>query len=74
MYAESSFEVTEENLEHLSEQGLVLKVQSIAGHKFVLDVTDYTLKALWHVFEAVEASWEPLKKLMKAIKQASEKG
>ncbi|ETW04761.1 hypothetical protein H310_03909 [Aphanomyces invadans] len=64
MYAESNFEVTEEILDQASEQGMVLKVQSIAGHKFVQDVTDFMLKVLWRGFEAIEASWEPLKKLM----------
>ncbi|ETW06567.1 hypothetical protein H310_02784 [Aphanomyces invadans] len=32
---------------------------------FVPDVTDFVLKVLWRGFEAIEASREPLKKLMK---------
>ncbi|ETV71538.1 hypothetical protein H257_13201 [Aphanomyces astaci] len=37
MYAEVSFEVTEEILEHASEQGI------ITGHKFAPDVNDFML-------------------------------
>jgi hypothetical protein len=64
MYAESSFQVTEEILEHVSEQGIVLKVKSISGHRFVPDVKDFMLQVLWEGFEDIESSWEPLKKLM----------
>ncbi|ETW08837.1 hypothetical protein H310_01341 [Aphanomyces invadans] len=62
MYAESSFEVTEE---HVSEQGIMLKVRSIAGHKFVPDVNDFMLEVFWEGLEDIESSWEPLRKLMK---------
>ncbi|KAF0728716.1 hypothetical protein AaE_009428 [Aphanomyces astaci] len=65
MYAEASFEVTEEILEHVSEQGIILKVKSIAGHKFVPDVSDFMLEVFWQGFEDIESSWEPLKKLMR---------
>ncbi|ETV64781.1 hypothetical protein H257_18395 [Aphanomyces astaci] len=64
LYAEDSFEVTEEILEHVSEQGIMLKVKSIAGHKFVPDVKDFMLEVLWEGFEDIESSWEPLQKLM----------
>ncbi|KAF0773395.1 hypothetical protein AaE_002167 [Aphanomyces astaci] len=64
MYAEASFEVTEEILERVSEQGIVLKVKSIAGHKFVPDVSDFMLEVFWQGFEKIESSCEPHKKLM----------
>ncbi|ETV69473.1 hypothetical protein H257_14843 [Aphanomyces astaci] len=64
LYAEDSFEVTEEILEHVSEKGIMLKVKSIAGHKFVPDVKDFMLQVLWEGFEDIESSWEPLQKLM----------
>ncbi|RHY86253.1 hypothetical protein DYB35_010545 [Aphanomyces astaci] len=63
MYAE--VEVTDEILEHVFEQGIVLKVKSIAGHKFVPDVSDFMLEVFWEDFEDIESSWEPLKKLMR---------
>ncbi|ETV85910.1 hypothetical protein H257_02439 [Aphanomyces astaci] len=63
MYAE--VEVTDEILEHVFEQGIVLKVKSIAGHKFVPDVSDFMLEVFWEGFEDIESSWEPLKKLMR---------
>ncbi|ETV78055.1 hypothetical protein H257_08268 [Aphanomyces astaci] len=65
MYAETSFEVTEEILEHVSEQGIVSQVKSIAGDKFVPDVSDFMLKVFWEGFEDIESSWEPLNKLMR---------
>ncbi|ETV73107.1 hypothetical protein H257_11931 [Aphanomyces astaci] len=64
LYAEDSFKVTEEILEHVSEQGIMLKVKSIAGHKFVPDVKDFMLEVLWEGFEDIESSWEPLQMLM----------
>ncbi|ETV79725.1 hypothetical protein H257_06962 [Aphanomyces astaci] len=64
LYAEDSFEVTEEILEHISEQGIMLKVKSIAGHKFVPDVKVFMLEVLWEGFEDIESSWEPLQKLI----------
>ncbi|ETV70710.1 hypothetical protein H257_13808 [Aphanomyces astaci] len=64
LYAEDSFEVTEEILEHVSEQMIMLKVKSIAGHKFVPLEKDFMLEVLWEGFEDIESSWEPLQKLM----------
>ncbi|ETV69185.1 hypothetical protein H257_15014 [Aphanomyces astaci] len=42
----------------------MLKVKSIAGHKFVPDVKDFMLEVLWEGFEDIESSWERLQKLM----------
>ncbi|RQM19447.1 hypothetical protein B5M09_011568 [Aphanomyces astaci] len=64
LYAEERFEFTEQILEHFSKQGIMLKVKSIAGHKFVPDVKDFMLEVLWDGFEDIESSWEPLQKLM----------
>ncbi|KAF0775422.1 hypothetical protein AaE_000878 [Aphanomyces astaci] len=64
LYAEDSFEVTDEILEHVSEKEIMLKVKSIGGHKFVPDVKDFMLEVLWEGFEDIESSWEPLQKLM----------
>ncbi|RHZ32317.1 hypothetical protein DYB37_013673 [Aphanomyces astaci] len=41
----------------------MLKVKSIAGHKFVPDVKDFMLEVLWEGSEDIESSWEPLQKL-----------
>ncbi|RHY45543.1 hypothetical protein DYB30_012425 [Aphanomyces astaci] len=50
LYAEDSFEVTDEILEHVSEKEIMLKVKSIAGHKFVPDVKDFMLEVLWQLW------------------------
>ena len=62
-YADASLNVTEEILEHVSEQGILLKVREIEKHKFNTDVNDYLMHVYWEGFEDIEASWEPFKKL-----------
>ncbi|RHZ09406.1 hypothetical protein DYB26_006933 [Aphanomyces astaci] len=44
--------------------GIILKVKSIAGHKFVPDVSNFMLEVFLEGFEDIESSWEPLKKLI----------
>ncbi|KAH9141701.1 hypothetical protein AeRB84_014147, partial [Aphanomyces euteiches] len=65
LYAEESFEVTEELLEHISEKGIMLKVSSISTHKLDKDAGEYVLLVHWEGLEEIEASWERLSKLMR---------
>ena len=65
LYAEENFEVTEEILEHISEQGILLKVSSISTHKLDKDAGEYMLLVHWEGLEDLEASWEQLSKLMR---------
>ncbi|KAH9109558.1 hypothetical protein AeMF1_015387 [Aphanomyces euteiches] len=65
LYAEESFEVTVELLEHISEQGIMLKVSSISTHKLDKDAGEYVLLVHWEGLEEIEASWERLSKLMR---------
>ncbi|KAF0727840.1 hypothetical protein Ae201684P_004627 [Aphanomyces euteiches] len=65
LYAEESFEVTEELLEHISEQGIMLKVSSISTHKLDKDAGEYVLLVHSEGLEEIEASWERLSKLMR---------
>ncbi|ETV71533.1 hypothetical protein H257_13196 [Aphanomyces astaci] len=46
LYAEDSFAMTEEILEHVSAQGIMLKVKAITGHKFAPDVKNFMLELL----------------------------
>ncbi|KAH9106457.1 hypothetical protein AeMF1_017927 [Aphanomyces euteiches] len=65
MYAESSFEVTEEILEHVADQGILLKVEHIAAHKFDKNRDCYYMLVHWEGFESIEASWEEVTHLVR---------
>jgi hypothetical protein len=64
LYADASFEVSEEILEHVAEQGILLKVEKITQHVYDKPTKGYLLYVHWEGFEIIEASWEPLAKLM----------
>ncbi|KAH9082770.1 hypothetical protein LEN26_021161 [Aphanomyces euteiches] len=65
MYAESSFEVTEEILEHVADQGILLMVEHIAAHKFDKNRDWYYMLVHWEGFESIEASWEEVTHLVR---------
>ncbi|KAF0731265.1 hypothetical protein Ae201684P_011945 [Aphanomyces euteiches] len=65
MYAESSFEVTDEILEHVADQGILLKVARIESHKFDKTRDCYYMLVHWEGFEAIEASWEDVTQLLR---------
>ncbi|KAH9090266.1 hypothetical protein LEN26_018896, partial [Aphanomyces euteiches] len=65
MYAESSFEVTDEILEHVADQGILLKVERIESHKFDKTRDCYYMLVHWEGFEAIEASWEDVTQLLR---------
>jgi hypothetical protein len=64
LYADASFEVSEEILEHVAEQGILLKIEKITQHVYDKPTKGYLLHVHWEGFEIIEASWEPLAKLM----------
>ncbi|KAF0729041.1 hypothetical protein Ae201684_013340 [Aphanomyces euteiches] len=65
MYAESSFEVTEEILEHVADQGILLKVEHIAAHKCDKNRDCYYMLVHWEGFESIEASWKEVTHLVR---------
>ncbi|KAH9084271.1 hypothetical protein LEN26_020966 [Aphanomyces euteiches] len=65
MYAESSFEVTDEILEPVADQGILLKVARIESHKFDKTCDCYYMLVHWEGFEAIEASWEDVTQLLR---------
>ncbi|KAE8909351.1 hypothetical protein PF005_g20824 [Phytophthora fragariae] len=50
-FAESDLEVTEELREHISVQGIVLKVEAIRQHRWNEDMHDYQLAISWEGLE-----------------------
>ncbi|KAF0771627.1 hypothetical protein AaE_002421 [Aphanomyces astaci] len=62
MYAEASFEVTEEVLEHVSDQGIILEGQIHRGTQVCPGCERIHIGSVLGSFEDIESSWEPLKK------------
>lgn len=58
-YREDKFEVTEELLQHVGNQGMLLTVASIKNHRF-LSARKAELLISWCGLEEIENSWEPL--------------
>ncbi|POM74796.1 Hypothetical protein PHPALM_8188 [Phytophthora palmivora] len=64
-YADSSFEVNEELLAHVGNQGMVLGVESITKHRKANGV--WQLLVSWEGLQEEENSWEPLVSLHKDV-------
>ncbi|ETL84504.1 hypothetical protein L917_15695 [Phytophthora nicotianae] len=66
-YADEDFEVTEEVIEHVASQGIVLAVAELKEHRWCAAKKDYELIVSWDGLEPIEDSWEPLRSLWKDI-------
>ena len=66
-YADKDFEVTEEILEHIAAQGIILAVEEIKNHRWNAEMDDFELLVSWKGLKSVEDSWEPFKQLKKDI-------
>lgn len=62
-YADSDLEVTDELLEHVASQGIVLKVESIVKHRWNDQSQGFELLVSWCDLETIKDSWEPLQSL-----------
>ncbi|KAG3238990.1 hypothetical protein PI124_g16066 [Phytophthora idaei] len=67
-YADQDLEVNEELLEHISAQGILLKVGKLAEHRWSDAIKDYELFVSWCGLEEIENLWEPLSPLTKDVK------
>ncbi|KAE8914587.1 hypothetical protein PF005_g983 [Phytophthora fragariae] len=59
-YADSELNRTEEILELVSRQGMVLGVEDIRDHRFNAALDRWELFVSWMGLQAIEDSWEPL--------------
>ncbi|KAJ0400435.1 hypothetical protein ATCC90586_006519 [Pythium insidiosum] len=66
-YADESFEVTEDILEHVAAQGIVLSVAGLRDHRWNDSKSQYELLVEWTGLEPIENSWESLNSLYKDI-------
>uniref|UniRef100_K3X3V1 Chromo domain-containing protein n=1 Tax=Globisporangium ultimum (strain ATCC 200006 / CBS 805.95 / DAOM BR144) TaxID=431595 RepID=K3X3V1_GLOUD len=66
-YADQSLEVTEEVLEHVASQGIVMAVESIKQNRWCDAKREFELLINWKGFESIEDSWEPMRSLVHDI-------
>ncbi|ETM42791.1 hypothetical protein L914_11617 [Phytophthora nicotianae] len=65
---DSSLDVTEETLEHVAAQGIILAISKLKKHRWNASINDYEILAGWKGLEFVEDSWEPLSSLAKQVR------
>ncbi|OWZ11511.1 LOW QUALITY PROTEIN: hypothetical protein PHMEG_00015451 [Phytophthora megakarya] len=66
-YADESFEITEEILEHVAAQGIVLTVAEFKDQRWNSAKRCYKILVEWKGLEPIEDSWKTLKSLYKDI-------
>ncbi|POM79482.1 Hypothetical protein PHPALM_2838 [Phytophthora palmivora] len=67
MYADDSLDVTDELLEHISAQGIVLAVDKLKSHRWNAAINDYEIEVSWKGLQPIEDSHEPLADLANEI-------
>ncbi|OWZ19326.1 hypothetical protein PHMEG_0006439 [Phytophthora megakarya] len=66
-YADSDLEVTDELLEHVAAQGIILKVAKLVEHRWNAESQCCELLVSWCGLESIENSWEPLRTLTQDV-------
>ncbi|OWZ03476.1 hypothetical protein PHMEG_00024784 [Phytophthora megakarya] len=67
-YSDDSLDVTDERLEHVSSQGIVLAVGKLKDHKWNNDINDFEILIGWKGLQPIEDSFEPMSDLAKEIR------
>jgi hypothetical protein len=67
-FADSDLEVTEELLEHVAAQGIILDVKQIKQHRWSSLHSDYELFISWRGLEVIEDSWEPFASIARDVR------
>jgi len=67
-FADSSLEVTEQLLEHISSQGIILDVNAIRAHRWSPVRKDDEVLINWRGLEPIEDSWEPFDSIAKDVR------
>eukprot|EP00644_Phytophthora_capsici_P007046 jgi/Phyca11/103404/e_gw1.8.861.1 len=65
---DSSLDVTEEILEHIAAQVIVLAISKLKKHRWKASIEDYEILVSWKGLESVEDLWEPLSSLAKEVR------
>ncbi|ETO66256.1 hypothetical protein F444_16505 [Phytophthora nicotianae P1976] len=66
-YADKNLNVTEEILEHVASQGIILAINELKKHRWNKSIKDYEVLVNWKGLESVEDSWELLTSLAKEV-------
>ncbi|ETL83427.1 hypothetical protein L917_16625 [Phytophthora nicotianae] len=66
-YADASLNVTEELLEHISAQVILLSVEKLKSHRWNDMINDYEVLVQWKGLEQIEDSYEPLTSLARDV-------
>ncbi|OWZ03927.1 hypothetical protein PHMEG_00024262 [Phytophthora megakarya] len=66
-YADSSLEITEEMVQHVSNQGLLLNVERFCSARFNDELSRWELEVSWQGLEEVENSYEGLEELFNDV-------
>ncbi|GMF20134.1 unnamed protein product [Phytophthora fragariaefolia] len=69
-----SLNVSEELVEHVANQGIVLGVDAIVGHRINPETAKKELLVSWTGLEAIENSWEPLEVMLHDVPTKVEAG
>ncbi|KAE8996877.1 hypothetical protein PR002_g19194 [Phytophthora rubi] len=67
-YADSSLNVTEELLEHVAAQGILLAVDKLKAHRWNAEINDFEVLVSWKGLETIEDSYEPMEGLATDIR------
>ncbi|GMF44466.1 unnamed protein product [Phytophthora fragariaefolia] len=66
--ADSSLEVTDELLEHVTSQGIVLAANELKNHRCNEDIDDFEILVVWKGLQSIEDSCEPIQSLARYIR------
>ncbi|KAE9020694.1 hypothetical protein PF010_g6585 [Phytophthora fragariae] len=66
-FVDKDLEVTEELLEHMAAQGIILRVRELIRNRWNDQSRSYEILVWWHGLEAIEDSWEPLSAMYKDV-------
>ncbi|GMF20662.1 unnamed protein product [Phytophthora fragariaefolia] len=68
VYGDRSLEVTDERLEHVSSQGIILAVDKLNEHQWNGSIKDYAICVSWKGIQQIDDSYEPVKSFVKEIR------
>ncbi len=72
-YADEHLEVSEELLDHISMQGIKLKINGFKEHRWNDQKNDFEFFVSWQGLEDIENSWEPMATMLKDVPTIVEK-
>ncbi|KAF0684378.1 Aste57867_23613 [Aphanomyces stellatus] len=73
LYAESSYMVSEEIHELISEQGMMVRIREIAEIKYDSQTKEWIVYVFWAGLEDIEATWERLRDIARDAPDAAKK-